>query len=310
MDNKIAVFGIFVVDLMARGPHLPTPAETVKGNFFSMNAGGKGFNQGMAAHKAGGNVRLITKLGRDRFASVALDAMEEVGLSQESIFYSETEHTGMALVCVDENTSQNQIMIVPGASNKLTDAELNAAEEIIADSDYFLTQLEADLSDTERLINYAYSKNVKVILNTAPALPISDALLKKAALVTPNEVEAEALTGVKVTDEASARQAASILFQKGVKGVVITMGGKGVYIDTGDKQILYPAPKVDVVDTTGAGDAFNGGLVTALAQGQELWEAGKFANALAALSVQRMGAAPSLPTRAEVLDFLNAMERQ
>lgn len=304
MAQKVTVFGSFVVDLMARAPRLPVPGETVLGSFFKQGAGGKGFNQGIAAHKSGGDVTMITKLGRDSLAAVATDAMDSVGLSKDHLFYSETEPTGVALISVDENTSQNEIIIVPGACATISDEDIASVAERIKESAYLLLQLEVNQDANEKVAAMAKAAGVKVIVNTAPYSPVTDEFLSGCYLVTPNEVEAEELTGICVSDLESADKAAKVFKDKGVQNVVITLGSRGVYVNEGGKSEIVPAYKVNAIDTTGAGDAFNGGLLTALSEGKTIGEAAHFANALAAISVQRIGTTPSMPMRAEIDKFL------
>lgn len=304
MAQKVTVFGSFVVDLMARAPRLPVPGETVLGSFFKQGAGGKGFNQGIAAHKSGGDVTMITKLGRDSLAAVATDAMDSVGLSKDHLFYSETEPTGVALISVDENTSQNEIIIVPGACATISDEDIASVAERIKESAYLLLQLEVNQDANEKVAAMAKAAGVKVIVNTAPYSPVTDEFLGGCYLVTPNEVEAEELTGICVSDLESADKAAKVFKDKGVQNVVITLGSRGVYVNEDGKSEIVPAYKVNAIDTTGAGDAFNGGLLTALSEGKTISEAARFANALAAISVQRIGTTPSMPTRAEIDKFL------
>ncbi len=304
MAQKVTVFGSFVVDLMARAPRLPVPGETVLGSFFKQGAGGKGFNQGIAAHKSGGDVTMITKLGRDSLAAVATDAMDSVGLSKDHLFYSDTEPTGVALISVDENTSQNEIIIVPGACATISDEDIASVAERIKESAYLLLQLEVNQDANEKVAAMAKAAGVKVIVNTAPYSPVTDEFLSGCYLVTPNEVEAEELTGICVSDLESADKAAKVFKDKGVQNVVITLGSRGVYVNEDGKSEIVPAYKVNAIDTTGAGDAFNGGLLTALSEGKTIGEAARFANALAAISVQRIGTTPSMPTRAEIDKFL------
>ena len=304
MKQKVTVFGSFVVDLMARTPHLPAPGETVKGSFFKQGAGGKGFNQGIAAHKTGGDVAMITKLGRDSMANIATDAMDDVGMPKDFLFYNDEVATGIALIMVDENTSQNEIVIVSGACATITDADIKKVEERIKESAYLLLQLEVNQDANEKVARLAKENGVRVIVNTAPYQPVTDDFLKGCYLVTPNEVEAEELTGVHVDSLESADRAARVFLDKGVENVLITLGSRGVYVYSNGKSEIVPAYKVNAIDTTGAGDAFNGGLLTALAEGKTLGEAARFANAVAALSVQRIGTTPAMPTREEVDAFL------
>lgn len=309
MSSKAVVFGSFVVDLMTRSKHLPVPGETVRGSFFKMGAGGKGFNQCVAAHKTGAEVIMITKLGTDTFADVALKVMDELKMSKQGLFFTEEAGTGIALILVDENSSQNEIVVVPGACDTITVKDTDCVKSILDGAEYVLMQLEVNQDANERIMNMAVACGAKVILNTAPYSEISDEFLSKAYIVTPNEVEAEELTGVHVTDLKTAAQAAKVFHEKGVEKVVITLGSRGVFLSANGRQEIIPAYQVDAVDTTGAGDAFNGGFLTALSEGKDEWEAARFANATAALSVQRLGTAPSMPTREEVEAFLERLLR-
>lgn len=306
MGKHILVFGSFVVDLMSRSPHLPVPGETVKCTMFKMGPGGKGFNQGVAAHKSGGEVTMVTKIARDTFGDIAVNTMNELGMDTSHLLFSDQEGTGTALILVDENTSQNMIGVTSGACGTITAEDIAALEPLVAKSDYLLLQLEVNIDADEAIIDMAKRHGVQVILNTAPVAPITDEMLAKVDIVTPNEVEAEILTGIPVTDEAKALQAAEVFFAKGVKAVVITLGSRGVFVATRQAHRMISVPKVKVLDTTGAGDAFNGGFVTALSEGKDIWQAAKFANALASVAVQRMGTTPAMPTRAEIEAFIKA----
>ena len=302
--EKILVFGSFVVDLMARADHLPGPAETVKGNYFTMGPGGKGFNQGVAAHKVGADVAMVTKLGYDTFAEVALSTMESLQMDTQYLLRTHDTATGTAMVMVDEITAQNQILIVPGSCATITKEEVESLRPLIKESAYILLQLEVNFDANLAIVDIAQEYGVKVILNPAPAHALPDTLYPLLFAVTPNEVEAEMLTGIAVTDEASAEQAADFFFEKGVQQVIITLGSRGVFAATREKSCLIPANKVNAIDTTGAGDAFNGGLVAALANGADLFEACKYANVVAALKVTHMGASAGMPTKEEVDTFL------
>ena len=304
MGKKVAVFGSFVVDLMARASHLPKPGETVKGSIFKMGAGGKGFNQGVAAHKSGADVAMITKVGQDAFADVALNVMDELNWSKEYILYNQDVGTGSAIIMVDEQTSQNKIIIVPGACSTITEQDVDNLRPLLKECAYVLLQLEVNQEANERIVDIANECGCKVILNTAPYQPVRDEFLSKVYMVTPNEVEAEMMTGVHVEDLAAAKKAAEVFYNKGVEVVLITLGERGVFISDHGREEIISAFKVDAIDTTGAGDAFNGGLLTALSEGKDLWEASRFASALAALSVQKIGTTPAMPTREEVEAFL------
>jgi ribokinase len=302
--GKVAVFGSFVVDLMARTPHLPIPGETVKGSMFKMGPGGKGFNQCVAAHKAGADVVMMTKLGKDTFADVALNTMDELGMTKEHLFYNDEVGTGIALILVDEVTSQNEIIIVPGACNTITPDEVKSIEDVISKSEYVLLQLEVNQDANELVADLANKHGCKVIMNSAPYAPMTEEFISKLYMVTPNEVEAEEITGIPVNDLESAKKAAKWFRDKGVKDVVITLGSKGVFVSSQGREEIVPAFKVDAIDTTGAGDAFNGGLLAALSKGDDLWTAARFGQGLAALSVQRIGTTPAMPKLEEIEEFL------
>lgn len=310
MGKKITVFGSFVVDLMGRCPHLPVPGETVKGSLFKMGPGGKGFNQAVAAHKAGADVTMVTKVGKDAFADLAIETMTRLGMDTKRVFCSEQAETGTALIMVDENTSQNEIAVILGACDTISDEEVESVSDLLDKSDYLLIQLETNISSVRKAVEMAYDKGVKIILNTAPVQPVSDSILSRVDLITPNEVEASILSGISVTEEESAGKAADYFLNKGVKNVLITMGSRGVYIAAGKRRGLLPAYQVDAIDTTGAGDAFNGGLAAALAEGKDIWDAAKFANALAAISVQRIGTTPAMPDRSEIDVFIKSHEME
>ncbi|MGI6020962.1 MAG: ribokinase [Lachnospiraceae bacterium] len=302
--SKVAVFGSFVVDLMARSPHLPIPGETVKGSMFKMGAGGKGFNQCVAAHKAGADVVMMTKVGRDTFADVMLNTMDELGMTKEHIFYADDTETGIALILVDEKTSQNEIIIVPGSCNTITKEEVMSIESVIAESEYVLLQLEVNQDANELVADLAKKHGCKVIMNSAPYSPMTDEFLSKVYMVTPNEVEAEEITGIHVDGLESAKKAAAYFREKGVSDVVITLGSRGVFVSSQGREEIVPAFRVDAVDTTGAGDAFNGGLLAALSKGLDLWSAARFGQALAALEVQKVGTTPAMPKLEEIEAFL------
>lgn len=302
--EKIIVFGSFVVDLMARAHHLPVAGETVKSSMFKLGPGGKGFNQAIAANKAGANVKLVTKLGRDSFADVALNKLKEEDMDTNYIFFSDDESTGTALIMVDENTSENQIMVTLGACSTFDQNDIDKIEPIIKESKFLLTQLETNVDAIEKVIKLAYDNDVSVILDPAPIQEIKDELLKMVEIITPNEVEASILTGVKIVNMEDAKVAAKILLDKGVKKVVITLGSKGLLVFTEDKHEVIENFKVDVLDTSGAGDAFNGGFITALSEGRDIFQAAKFGRAVANLSVTKLGTSVAMPTREEVDKFI------
>lgn len=303
--QRITVLGSFVVDLTSLTPHLPARGETVFGGPFKLGPGGKGSNQGVAAQKAGAEVTMITKLGKDIFSDVALKSFRETGMKTNYIFCDEKYETGVALIEVEENSGENAIVVSAGACRHLTVAEIETAREDIKTSKIFLTQLETNLDASYYGIDMAASFGVKVILNPAPAQRIAEDVYKKIDIITPNESEAEILSGIKIQSLEDAADAAEFFIRRGVRTVIITLGGKGVYLRSDEFTGYIPAFKVDnVVDTTGAGDAFNGGLAVALAEEMNIRDAVSFASAAAAISITRFGTAPAMPGRCEIDEFL------
>ncbi|MFX0102054.1 MAG: ribokinase [Candidatus Hodarchaeota archaeon] len=300
VKGKVCVFGSFIVDLMMRAPKLPGPGETIKGTIFKIGPGGKGSNQGVAAHRAGASTTMITKIGNDEFASLALNSFKGEGIDTDYVFEDSEAATGAALIMVDEKSGENMIIVTLGACETFTDEEVDSVKEVIIDSDIFLTQFETNFDAMERAIKIAHDNGIPVILNPAPADHISDHVLSMVNYLTPNESEASILCGFSIQTEEDMTKAGKILLEKGVKSVIFTIGEKGAFLVNKKQQKMFPAFKVDVVDTTGAGDAFNGGLATALAEGMPLNEAITFANAVGALNVTKIGTAPAMPTREEI----------
>lgn len=304
--GKIVVFGSFVVDLTSWAKHLPVPGETVKGSVFKMGPGGKGSNQGVAASRAGADVTLVTKVGNDVFGKIALDFYQNEHMTTDFVFLDAEKETGTALIMVDETVGQNQILVVSGACDNITPAEVQRTHPLIDEADIVLLQLEVNMDAIEQVIDYAHLKGKQIVLNTAPARKLPESLLKKLDIVTPNEIEAGILTDTKVETTEDAEKAAQILMNSGVKNVVVTMGKHGVFVMTPDRKEMIPSMPVKAIDTTGAGDAFNGGFVTALAEGKDIFEAARFGNAVGALSVTKIGTAPAMPHRSDIDRFLNA----
>jgi ribokinase len=305
--GNVTVLGSYVVDLMVRAPHLPVIGETVRGSMFKYGPGGKGSNQGIAAHRAGGQVRMITKIGNDIFAKAALQNYRQEGMDLSYIYQSEVEGTGAALIMVDERSGANKIAVVPGAADRITSAEIERARPAIEQADIFLTQLETNIDAVEQAIAMASRAGVPVILNPAPIQPVSDASLRQVAIITPNETEASILTGIEVDSDEAALRAANVLLGRGPTTVIITLGEKGSLIATRDHSYRVPPLKVQAVDSTGAGDAYNGALATALAEGLEIESAARFASVTAGLSVTKLGTAPSMPFRKEIDAALTAI---
>lgn len=306
MGRKSLVFGSFVADIMARAPHLPAPKETVMGNGFKIGPGGKGFNQAVAAFKAGAEVKLVTKLGTDHFAEIARDTMGQLGMDQSGVFETKEHDTGCALILVGEDNGQNEIVVVPGACRTFTDSEVDHVRGLICEEDceYVLIQLETNLEAAAAIAECAAAAGKRVILNPAPASVIPEQMWRWIDIATPNEVEAEFYTGIPVDCGERAGEAAAWFHKCGVRCVIITMGEMGAYLSVDGSGGMIPPFRVKAVDTTGAGDAFNGGLLASLSEGKDLEEAVVFASATAALSVGRIGTAPSMPEREDILTLM------
>ncbi len=275
------------------------------GQSFQLGPGGKGSNQAVAAARAGANVTFITKLGPDPFGEIARTLYREEGIDTQYIF-STSSPTGSAVILIDAARGENAIVVVPGACFELTPAEVDQVTARIAASAIFVAQLELPLATVEHGLRLANTHGVPTILNPAPAATLPDTIYPLCDYLTPNETEAAALTGIPVTDLDSAEQAAIALLNRGVRNVILTLGAQGALIKNQTLTRHIPAVNAGpVVETTGAGDAFNGGLATALAEGLDLTESTRFACAVAGLSVTRPGTAPSMPHRPEI-DALRA----
>lgn len=300
MGGPVVVFGSFVVDLTSRSKGLPVPGQTIMGSAFKMGAGGKGSNQAVAAHRAGANVTLITKVGRDVFGDVALNFYRDEGMDARHVLIDEARETGIALIMVDEVSAQNKIVVVPGACATITAKDVESARGVIEGASVLLCQLETNFDALSKAIDIAHRAGVTVVLNPAPAAQVPEEIFSKVDIVTPNETEAQALTGVSVKTQEDAARAADVFMAKGVKQVVITLGAMGAFATDGTRSELLSRIPVEAIDTTGAGDAFNGGFVTALSEGKNLFDALRFGNATGALSVTKLGTAPSMPARSQI----------
>jgi ribokinase len=299
MRTKIVVVGSSNTDMVVQSAHLPKPGETVLGGKFVMNPGGKGANQAVAAARLGGEVCFIARVGDDLFGQEAIRGFQSHGINTEHVVVDSVSPSGVALIMVDE-AGENCISVALGANAAMQKEDLDKARNDIKQAAFVLVQLEIPLEVVEHLVSIAQEDDVKVILNPAPAQSLSESLLGSLYLITPNQSEAELLTGVKVHDEVSARKAALHLIDKGLSIVIITMGSKGAYVLGQGVDQLIPSIQVKVVDTTAAGDTFNGALVVGLTEGMPLIDAVIFANKAAAFSVTKLGAQASAPT---VKDF-------
>lgn len=305
----VTVVGSYVVDLMSRTPRMPQPGETVLGGPFHMGPGGKGGNQAVAAARQGSSVRMVTKVGDDLFGKQALQHFQNEHIDTTYVFVDETEATGAALIAVDDQ-GENMIVVALGACGNLRAEDVQKAEASIRESDIVLVQLETSLEAVQAAVRLARVHTVPVILNPAPYQPFPRELLRDLTYLTPNETEASQLTGIPVQDDASAAEAARMLHSWGVPHVIITLGKRGCFYYDGTVGKRVESFQVEAVDTTGAGDAFNGGLAHALASGQSLAEAIVYANAVAALSVTRIGTAQAMPAKSEVAVLLGKGERR
>ena len=297
--RQILVVGSSNTDMVIKAAHLPRPGETILGGTFFMNPGGKGANQAVAIARLGGPVTFICKTGSDIFGHQSQQLFEEEGINTSYVFSDSGNPSGVALITVDEK-AENCIVVASGANANLLPSDLEKAEEAIERADLVLMQLEVPMETVCFVADIAWQKGKKVILNPAPAHPLPAALLRHLYLITPNETEAEMITGVKITDESSAGEAARALSGMGVQHVIITLGSKGALIYSNGKAEMVPALKVAAVDTTAAGDVFNGALTVALSEGRSLKEAARFACKASAISVTRVGAQSSAPYRNEV----------
>lgn len=305
-QSGIAILGIYVADLAFRASRQPVMGETLLGTSFTMGPGGKGSNQTVAAARAGAKVTFITKLGKDDFGdqALALYAREGVKIRAEQV---KDTSTGAAYIFVQEATGSNAIIVVGGAAGTICVDDVERNRDAIENAIVFITQLEQPIPAAIRALEIARTAGVTTILNTAPAAPLDDAIYKLCDYVTPNESEASMLTGVEVVDLASARNAADVLLGKGVGTALITLGGNGSLLHTRAKSLHIPVFSAGkVVDTSGAGDAFNGGFAAALARGESPELAARFGSATAGISVTRPGTALSMPMLAETEALLRS----
>jgi len=299
---SIVVVGSSNTDMVIKASHLPQPGETILGGTFFMSAGGKGANQAVAAARLGGSVLFIAKTGYDIFGKQSIELFEKEGIDVSGVQRDHYQPSGVALITVDEK-GENCIVVAPGANATLTREDIDEVKEKIENAALLLVQLETPLGTVEYVASMAASKKIKFILNPAPAAKLSDELLSKISIITPNQKETEMLTGIKVTDQASAKRATGFLHKKGIDTVIITMGAMGAFVSHESKYSMIPGHKVNVVDTTAAGDVFNGALVVALSEGKMMDDAVAFACKAAAISVTRLGAQASAPDRKEVESF-------
>lgn len=302
MNPMVLVVGSSNTDMVIKAEHLPAPGETILGGTFFMNPGGKGANQAVAAARLGGNVTFICKTGNDIFGKQCVQLFEEEGINTSYLLSDSKNPSGVALITID-NEAENCIVVASGANATLNSIDLQKAQSIIEGSKIVLMQLEIPIETVEYVAKVAASKGVKVVLNPAPARELSDELLHNISIITPNKTEAEMISGIKIDDMESAKKAAQIIHDKGVETVIITLGQNGAQILHEGIFTRVPALKVEAVDTTAAGDVFNGALVVALSEDKTISEAVHFACSASAISVTRLGAQSSAPYKRELGAF-------
>lgn len=309
---KVTVVGSFNTDLLIRTPRMPVKGETILGGPFLTGPGGKGANQAVAAARLDADVAMVVKLGQDAFGDQAAANLAKEGVSPDFVLRDGTSHTGVAFIIVDDD-GENMIVVASGTNDLLTSADVDAARNAIVVADVMLVELESPMETVERAVQIAHDAGTTVLLNPAPGRQLSDELLSMVDVLTPNQTELEIISGgtdltgfgnLSGLDEVES--AARGLLAHGVGTVIVTLGADGALIVTPESAQHVPGYKVGVVDTTGAGDAFNGALAVGIAEGTALPDAVKFANAAAALQVTKIGTAPAMPYRADVVALLNA----
>jgi ribokinase len=306
--SGVAILGIFVADLAFRAGRMPGVGETISGSGFKLGPGGKGSNQSVAAARAGAAVTFISRIGKDDFGRIALATWEAEGIAAQ-VAESTDEPTGAAFIYVNEKNGENAIIVVPGAAAGIGTADVEAAADAIRNAAVFVTQLEQPVAAAKRGRESARMAGVTTIFNPAPAEPVPDAVFPLCDYVTPNEHEAAALAGVAVASVDDARRAGDVFLARGAGAALITLGEKGALLHAKGRSILVPAFDAGaVVETAGAGDAFNGAFAAALARGLEAEEAVRFACAAAGISVTRPGTAPSMPRLAEIEALLERVK--
>ena len=293
--SEITVLGIFVADISFSGPKIPSIGETILGKKYNVGPGGKGCNQAIAIARLGGNTNFISKIGKDAYGELALKTLEKNKISTENIIQDGNQQTGVAGILVDQNTGKNAINVIVGAPSSLRISEIEKQINLIKRSKIFLTQLEVPKDVTLHCLKTAKENGCITILNPAPASEISKEFYNNIDFFTPNETEAEFYTGIKITSEKEAKQAADKLLNLGIKKIIITLGEKGLFYSDGKEEIYLKASAVKAIDTTGAGDAFNGGLAFSLLKEKPIKDCLEFANKVAGISTTKLGAGDAMP---------------
>ena len=293
--SDISVLGIFVADISFSGPKIPSVGETILGNKYNVGPGGKGCNQAIAIARLGGKVNFISKIGKDSYGELALNTLKKNNINIENIIQDEKLQTGVAGILIDKNSGKNAINVIVGAPSSLTINEIDKQINLIKSSKIFLTQLEVPKDVTLHCLKIAKENGCITILNPAPASEISNEFYNHIDYFTPNETEAEFYTGIKITNEKEAKQAADKLINLGIKKIIITLGEKGLFYSDGSEEIFLKATSVKAIDTTGAGDAFNGGLAFGLSKDKPINECLELANKVAGVSTTKLGAGDAMP---------------
>jgi len=298
--SDISVLGIFVADISFSGSKIPAVGETILGDKYNVGPGGKGCNQAVAIARLGAKVNFISKIGKDSYGELALETLKKNNINTESVIQDEKLQTGVAGILVDKNSGKNAINVIVGAPSTLKINEINKHINIIKSSKIFLTQLEVPKDVTLHCLKTAKENGCLTILNPAPASEITKEFYSNIDYFTPNETEAEFYTGIKITNEKEAKQASDKLINLGIKKVIITLGEKGLFYSDGNEEIYLTANSVKAIDTTGAGDAFNGGLAFGLLKEKPIKECLEFANKVAGLSTTKLGAGDAMPFLKEI----------
>ncbi|MFN3699050.1 MAG: ribokinase [Dictyoglomus sp.] len=310
MKPRVVVIGSFNIDMVSKAPYLPKPGETVLGGPFIMVPGGKGSNQAISASRLGAEVYFIGCVGSDLFGEIARENLRKEKINIDYLQITNETHTGVAIIMVDDKTGENMIVVAPGANMKVTEEIIDKAIEVIKDSAIILIQFEIPIETIEYIVKKVktYDKP-RLIINPAPARKVNKEFWEGIDLITPNKRELELISGMRLESMEDLERAAKEVINLGVKNVVVTLGKDGALMVNKIETQHIPSFKTEVVDTTGAGDAFNGGLAVALAEGRDLISAVYFANAVAGLKVQKLGAS-SMPYREEVEKFLREYEKR
>ncbi|RLD88147.1 MAG: ribokinase [Bacteroidetes bacterium] len=296
--RSILVVGSSNMDLVVKINKFPLPGETLLGGDFFMNSGGKGANQAIAVSRLGGDVQFVCKTGRDAFRDKTVSLFKEEGIDTRGMLVDEEKPSGVAVIMVDKS-GENSIVVAPGANSSLCVSDIDNLDIKWEFVDFVLLQLEIPIETVAHIVNLASEKGKKVILNPAPAADLPEDLFRKLHIITPNKIEAESISGVKITDNESLVKAAEVLHGLGVEHVIITLGSEGVLLYSGTPKWIPAIPTISV-DSTGAGDVFNAALTVSLSEGKDFEEAIRFANKAASISITRFGAIPSIPHRKEI----------